>query len=270
MRAALLLVGACIAPVTPPISGHVEPAPPPRLVAIATGDAVTIVTVSHRQLSTLATHLPGGAFGWLDATTLAIIGDRSATIVRYTGAIETTSTTTLPAHADDGSFADRHHTEPWPRPPTGPTPDGVALAVGPIEVDIKDLWDAAPTGRATVTGVTCDAPGAHAIYPDHVGHGFDSRLHAPRWISAHPPIFELVEDSINPAGFTNATISYARPCAPPFDGFAWLGDGVWASFALSHPHTYPRDDDPNGVWTFHAGDAELGTIAGRVQLRANR
>lgn len=182
-------------------------------------------------------------------------------------------------HAPDGlevGRVDDHDDDPWPLPPTVSAPPGMTIATAQVDVEMDDPMGGAST-HAQVAGVVCTAHGARVTYPQSEWAsmwGPDDSTRTARWVSRDPPIFEIAEDSVNPAGYHHVHRSYARPCEPAFDGFAWLGDDRWASFALRR-HDPPYGTGPGeppdleGEWTFHAGTTVIGTLHGVAQLRAN-
>jgi hypothetical protein len=173
---------------------------------------------------------------------------------------------------------DDHDETPWPLPRTAPTPAGIALAAGKVDVVVTDPYSPdRPSQHAQENGAICDAHGKHLTYPESEwdgGFGPDQTPRTVRWVSSDPPVFEMAEDWVNPAGFHFMMYTYARACEPAFDGYAWLGGDLWASFALaSHdpPNGFGPGEPPrvDGDWTFHAGDKVIGTIHGIAYLRAN-
>ncbi|HVV81641.1 MAG TPA: hypothetical protein VHE35_01135 [Kofleriaceae bacterium] len=181
-----------------------------------------------------------------------------------------------PDGIDERRMNDRDD-DPWPVPATAPPPPDVTVGLAPVDVEITDPYDrdAAPVHQQ-VTGVRCVARAAHSTYPqtEWSEPGFDEPTRSVRWVSTDPPIYEVAEDQVNPAGYHHLHRVYARACDTPFDGFAWLGGGVWASFALSShdpPNGFGAGEPPryDGDWTFHAGDRTLGTLHGLAALRAS-
>lgn len=182
-------------------------------------------------------------------------------------------------HAPEGLDAGRvndHDDDPWPLPPTVSAPAGATIAAGKVDVEQDDPVGGAAT-HAQVNGVVCEARGARATYPQKEWAsvwGPDDATRTARWVSSDPPMFEIAEDSVNPAGYHHVHRTYARPCEPVLDGYAWLGGRRWASFALRHhdpPNGFGPGEPPDleGDWTFHDGTRVIGTLHGVAQLRAN-
>jgi hypothetical protein len=182
-----------------------------------------------------------------------------------------------PDGVDAGRVLDRDE-NPWPRPPAATAPAGIAIATGQVDVLVTDPYQPDhPTKHVQEHGASCDAHGKRLTYPQtewDTGFDPDQVKRAVRWVSSDPPVFEIAEDWINPAGFHGMTYAYARACEPALDGYGWLGGDLWASFALaSHdpPNGFGPGEPPrtDGDWTFHAGDKVIGTIHGYDYLRAN-
>jgi hypothetical protein len=182
-----------------------------------------------------------------------------------------------PPDVDAGRVDDRDD-NPWPLPPTVPAPAGVALALAKVDVEVTNPYSNPSTTRHDqVNGVTCETHGATATYPKaewDTMMGPDDATRSVRWVTSNPPIFEISEDQANPAGYHHVRRIYARPCEPPFDAYAWLGDDLWASF-MQNMHSPPNGTGPgepplvDGDWTFHRGNAVIGKVHGIAELRSN-
>jgi hypothetical protein len=182
-----------------------------------------------------------------------------------------------PPEIDEGRVND-HDENPWPLPPTSPAPAGVTLTLGKVDVEVTNPYSSPSTTRHDqVNGVICETRGVRATYPKtewDTMMGPDESTRSVRWISSSPPIYEINEDWVNPAGYHHAYRIYAQPCDAPFDGYAWLGDDLWASFVLaSHdpPNGFGPGEPPrvDGDWTFHRGETALGKLHGTARLRSN-
>ncbi len=142
----------------------------------------------------------------------------------------------LPPGAQSRRTIDREDFEPETLPPEAAAPAGVALTVAPQLV-------------------ACDDGRDRSTFPPPPPEMFTQVVRGARWVSTSPPLYEVTLAITNPADYTHVEHHYLRPCKPPLDGYAWLGDGLWAGFV-------------HGEWTFYAGERVLGTLPGTRALRA--
>jgi hypothetical protein len=167
------------------------------------------------------------------------------------------STTTPPPRGEPDRATNTSIPPPWPLPPAAVPAPGVELAILP------PADRAAPLARR----VACDRAGATSTYPS-AGHGdgtFELRPRATRWVSTRPPIYEVAADVKNLLGNVSPLRLYFRPCEPdPMGDYVHLGDDRWAEFA-----PVPAEIDNAGTWTFHRGEAIIGTLVGTGRLRSN-
>ncbi|MGE5185759.1 MAG: hypothetical protein ACM31C_27040 [Acidobacteriota bacterium] len=309
MRAALLALAACAAPAPPraPLaSPHATPAPPrPRWLAVG-GEADKQILVARLAGGHVerVMDVPGSAFGWLDPHTLVVLDvePRGTIVQRYVDgrAAEPLVVTEaewpqqiflelvlgngeiwLKKCVAHQSICDEDHRYlrmfPAPREERAQLPPGAeprrTIDREDFEPDVLPPETAAPAGFAlTVTPqlVTCDDGHASATFPPPRGDDmFTEVVRGARWVSTSPPLYEVALAITNPAGYTHVEHHYVRACGPPLDGYAWLGDGMWASFVLRQHAAAPTDEVHfEGDWTFYAGARVLGTLPGTWSLRA--
>jgi hypothetical protein len=283
-------------------------APRRTLVALVRdGERLAIAAVTDDRVSVLLEdEHAGDVVGWLDERTLIAVatayGESAVTVSRFVDA-RRTETITIPAtewprpafvelilvgHREiwlskcvfppgSNECADRRaylRVSPGPRiAATAPPPRGER------ERATNDAWTTwpPPPAAAPVPGfelkidegqlALClrDGGGLSAYpQPQYRDGNFELRPLAMRWVSARPPLYELVADEKNPAGYVHRLRRYFRPCErEPLDGYAFLGGDRWAELkgATQYGET--------GTWTFHRGEAAIGTLEGIARLRPN-
>lgn len=167
---------------------------------------------------------------------------------------------TAPPRSDIPTAETNERSGTWPYPPATAAPPGVTLSKK------RRTVHSSYGSTRDIDTITCERGTQRLEYPDpkdwDTATGFD--IESTRWVNVAPPIFELYVKSLNPVSEVEELRYYLRPCELPMDGFAWLGDGRWASYKET------EQEAEAGTWTFYDGERVLGTLAGFNTLRSNR